>query len=1460
MGSHKEIENESPDDNGGLKELKITKRTQQQHSEEEIAANTVSLTFTSPFGKHKANSRNSSRQTSRNTSRPTSKRISGFDMLEDISMSGMIQPAPLPKTSKNNSISSENELENPELKDPHQQLNNINIFETSEVDISNQDTDKDEHATSNNTDNVVNEDQINEDENNKDETSSNESFGWEDMDAVATNSVYDENGDLQVYDVEHKKKKDQRSLKNIQFATKMQERKPSIDDEKNDDNDDTNEDNSNMFAYTKINGEEQAKASRKTNVKIDNLIASATLYQRSSNANKSDDKHKNSTTDNTKSTSSNHTEGINNENEIDDNINEEKEETVDSDDDGEITHDDLTKDNQLNGMKQLLTDNEKFAYAGCVFLLLNQLCADLATRNLNSNMIKDPKLAKRLHNIQKNYGYWKEEIMTKIYYHMEFNEDEIRMIENLGLFPLEINDLMKALKIQRKVLNPYNEELFDKEDNEDKESESEELKISSMRSFDDSELTEKAPENIVSVDEIRHERELDVDVPWSVICHLFLLFLSKGNYDARSRVILKQFAEYLTITNEEINQFEKRITETLELEQSEQQKLSRDDILKDRRKLRKRKKMAYVGLATVGGSLVLGLSGGLLAPVIGAGVAAGLSTVGITGLSGFLTGIGGTATVAATSTAIGANIGGSSMSRRMGSVKTFEFRPLYNNRRLNLIISISGWMTGAEDDVRLPFSTLDPVEGDLYSLYWEPDILKSTGDTMNILASEAITQTIQQVLGATILTAFMGAIQVPMALSKLGYLIDNPWNVSLDRAWNSGLILAQYLIEKDLGDRPITLIGFSLGSRVIYYCLRELCKRGATGIVENVVLLGAPVVYDKDELVMCRSVVAGRFVNGYSEKDWILGYLFRATAGGISTVAGLTAIESEGIENFDCSDLVNGHMGYRKNIPKILKQLGFETLSDEFVEIDDKPDPDREKKQKELLDTLKKLDKDEKKKKKSSSWLPKWMKPKKEEWQEMVKQDVVAEDAKKKDQNEVEEVAEYVPEKITETKVDTTLDSSKLNKDVSGLKQDGDDDECSSPVFQEGETFSLKLNKSRPRFVSGNVGFVLKNAGKSRNSSDIIKNSSSENIKKETESTEIKQPEEKEVAAAPVESAAIEKRQSSVIINNVEPSENHVSKESVQQKIEKSLKDETKEEQTETKEQEEKETDAILENEIKEDDKKEEELKVEENEEVKQEEEKEEKVEEKQAEEEVEEEKEESLQQEYINTEAEESQQAEPEYDSEYEREDDEVSSIEPQSIKKSDSQNKEDSLELHELRPPNNPATNPRFSRDSSFFTANDEQSEKLIDEELSKNASHNDGENKKTSNAEQDVNTSANMDETMTQDNVDDINGVSQIDNFIENELNIPTLGSSENVNENKNYNINNDDDDEDEFVQPLKITESNSGDADDEQKSLQSTTSAENTESDIGRPSMESTISTGSKRPSKKTKKKRGNRKRK
>ena len=51
-----------------------------------------------------------------------------------------------------------------------------------------------------------------------------------------------------------------------------------------------------------------------------------------------------------------------------------------------------------------------------------------------------------------------------------------------------------------------------------------------------------------------------------------------------------------------------------------------------------KKRYMMMGLATVGGGLVIGLSAGLLAPVIGAGLAAGFTTIGVAGTSGFLAG------------------------------------------------------------------------------------------------------------------------------------------------------------------------------------------------------------------------------------------------------------------------------------------------------------------------------------------------------------------------------------------------------------------------------------------------------------------------------------------------------------------------------------------------------------------------------------------------------------------------------------------------------------------------------------------------------------------------------------------------------------------------------------------------------------------------------------------------------
>ena len=72
-------------------------------------------------------------------------------------------------------------------------------------------------------------------------------------------------------------------------------------------------------------------------------------------------------------------------------------------------------------------------------------------------------------------------------------------------------------------------------------------------------------------------------------------------------------------------------------------------------------------------------------------------------------------------------------------------------------------MNGVQDDVRLPFSVLDPVVGDVFSILWEPEMMGETGNALRILTTEVLTQLGQTVLQATVMTALMSALQWPLS-------------------------------------------------------------------------------------------------------------------------------------------------------------------------------------------------------------------------------------------------------------------------------------------------------------------------------------------------------------------------------------------------------------------------------------------------------------------------------------------------------------------------------------------------------------------------------------------------------------------------------------------------------------------------------------------------------------------------
>lgn len=615
----------------------------------------------------------------------------------------------------------------------------------------------------------------------------------------------------------------------------------------------------------------------------------------------------------------------------------------------------MTPLNQMQATKNMLTEAQRIAYVGVCALTAKEMVQKLKTTK-----------RKELKSSFQDMELWAMKIMGRLYYHMELETAEQKMIDSLAAHGVQAIDLVPSLMTTHTVANPEYDPVearrqaeaqgLKKDTTSRRNSKDDELRPSSLVSdgrsppqtpTSPSSTTQRTFQTTAKVLEgtavdsasmgvtttlSSAEKDVTLDIRWTVLCDLFLILIADSVYDARSRVLLESVALKLGLGWLDVVKFEARVTEALEIQEGVE-KMENQEIIEGSSKAARKRRYMMMGLATLGGGLVIGLSAGLLAPVIGAGLGAAFTAVGISGTTGFLAGAGGAAVITTGGVLTGSGIAAQGMARRTQQVRIFDVLPLHNNKRVSCILTVPGFMNGKLDDVRLPFSVLDPIVGDVFSILWEPEMIQETGSALKILTGEILSQTVQTVLQHTVMTALMSGLQWPIILTKLGYLIDNPWNNALDRARAAGSVLAQLLIHRHLGVRPITLIGFSLGARVIFYALLDLAKAKAFGIVQDVFLLGATLTASTSTWCNARSVVSGRFVNGFARHDWVLNYLFRATSGGLNTVAGLRPIENvPGLENVDVTDKISGHMSYRAFMPLILDQLGFPVSCDYFDE------------------------------------------------------------------------------------------------------------------------------------------------------------------------------------------------------------------------------------------------------------------------------------------------------------------------------------------------------------------------------------------------------------------------------------------------------------------------------------------------------------------------------------------------
>ena len=264
---------------------------------------------------------------------------------------------------------------------------------------------------------------------------------------------------------------------------------------------------------------------------------------------------------------------------------------------------------------------------------------------------------------------------------------------------------------------------------------------------------------------------------------------------------------------------------------------------------------------------------------------------------------------------------------------------------------------------------------ELYFIQWERELLLELNGSVKEFQMDIAKTATKEALKMTALASLMAAVAIPSAIMSLSNIIDEKWTLAAERADEAGVQLAECLLNSSAGHRPVSLVGFSFGARIILSCLNELARcqsiwerqrrnidtqgggkagsaqisiasfrqslvnnisnrdlgvvfsREPASIVEDVVLMGVPASINRTAWMTYREVVGGRIVNCYSQNDMILALMYRVknitSSLLMNTPVGISKVEVPGVENYDVSNLVANHGEYCVAVKDILKLVGF---------------------------------------------------------------------------------------------------------------------------------------------------------------------------------------------------------------------------------------------------------------------------------------------------------------------------------------------------------------------------------------------------------------------------------------------------------------------------------------------------------------------------------------------------------
>ncbi|KAH8678050.1 hypothetical protein BX600DRAFT_431357 [Xylariales sp. PMI_506] len=435
----------------------------------------------------------------------------------------------------------------------------------------------------------------------------------------------------------------------------------------------------------------------------------------------------------------------------------------------------------------------------------------------------------------------------------------------------------------------------------------------------------------------------------ALIMHIMLLtLLGLENYSAYARIFLLHLANSLGVPMHVLAQDELRVARSLSI-------IVKGMTVEEIAQRRAEESRSTRKWKPAGGGPGTALSGGgggqLAAPLVAAGIGTvfggfGLSPIHTAGLLGAMAES--TVVIGTLFGLYGARATAKMMESYTKDIQDFGIMPIRGSsgrgivdpkdippedRRLRVTIGIHGWLSEKNSITDL-WKVLGS-QNETYTLRWETESLTKFGQALEIVCnslswSAAKRETYSQNVFFSVENSLW-----PGNLHKISKIIDNPWSVGMVRAEKAGHILADAIVNKLSGERPVSLIGYSLGARVIYTALMQLSEKRALGHIENVVLMGAPCPTEVRVWAAMKSMVPGRLINVYSNSDYLLGFLSR-NGNWQYGIAGLQKIQGvSGVENLDVSETISSHFHYRLLVGPILKKLGWEDLDPSIIARDE---------------------------------------------------------------------------------------------------------------------------------------------------------------------------------------------------------------------------------------------------------------------------------------------------------------------------------------------------------------------------------------------------------------------------------------------------------------------------------------------------------------------------------------------